>query len=90
MQAPVEISTYDQIHDVLESGKYYIGSKGFRIFNSVEEIIKLRVSDSSSPKQKYTLNELQELESKIVLIRDHRSSSEKSSSDQIEFFLNVR
>ena len=90
LQAPIEVSTYDRIQDLLESGKYYIGSKSFRIFNSVEEIIKLRVNNSSSSKQKYTLNELQELESKIVLIRDHRSSADKLSSDQIEYFLNVR
>ena len=90
LQAPIEVSTYDQIRDILESGKFYFGSKRFRIFNSTEEIIKLRVMDSSCSKQKYTLTELQELESKIVLIRDHRSSSDKLSSDEIEHFLNVR
>ena len=90
LKAPIEVSTYNQIYDILQSGKYYIGSKHFRIFNSVEEIIKLRVKHSSSSKQKYTLNELQELESKIVLIRDHRSSSDRLSSDEIEYFLSVR
>ena len=83
------MNTYDQIRDILESGKIQFGSKRFRIFNSTEEIIKLRVTNSTSSKQKYTLTELQELESKIVLIRDHRSSSEKLSSREIEDFLNV-
>ena len=83
------MNTYDQIRDILESGKIQFGSKHFRIFNSTEEIIKLRVTNSTSSKQKYTLTELQELESKIVLIRDHRSSSEKLSSHEIEDFLNV-
>ena len=90
LQAPIEVSTYDQIHDILKSGKFYFGSKCFRIFSSTEETIKLRVMNSSNSKQKYTLTELQELESKIVLIRDHRCSSDKLSSDEIEHFLNVR
>ena len=90
LQAPIEFSTYDQIHEILEYGKYYFGSKRFRIFISTEEIIRLRVTNSTSSKQKYTLTELQELESKIVLIRDHRSPSDKLSGDEIEHFLNVR
>ena len=103
LQAPIEVSTYDRIHDILEFGKYYIGSKDFKIFNSIEEIIRLKVNSNSSPKKKYTFNELQELESKIVLIRDHKpstdeivlirdhkSSTDKLSSDKIEYFLNVR
>ena len=89
LQAPIEVSTYDQIRDILESGKIYFGSKSFRIFNSTEEIIKLKVLNSTSSKQKYTLTELQELESKIVLIRDHTSSSDKLSSREIEDFLDV-
>lgn len=90
LQAPIETSTYDQIHNILESGKCYIGSKHFRIFNGVEEMVRLRVENSSCSKRKYALNELQELESKIVLIRDHRYSSDKLPSDQIEDFLTVR
>ena len=90
LQAPIEVSTYDRIHNILEFGKYYIGSKDFKIFNSIEEIIKLKVNNNSSPKKKYTFNELQELESKIVLIRDHKPSTDKLSSDKIEYFLNVR
>ena len=90
LQAPIEFSTYDQIREILEYGKYYFGSKCFRIFISTEEIIRLRVMNSTSSKQKYTLTELQELESKIVLIRDHRSPSDKLSGDEIEHFLNVR
>ena len=90
LQAPIEFSTYDQIREIVKSGKYYFGSKRFRIFISTEEIIKLRVKNSTSSKQTYTLTELQELESKIVLIRDHRSPSDKLSADEIECFLNVR
>lgn len=90
LQAPIEFSTYDQIREILESGKYYFGSKHFRIFISTEEIIKLKVANSTSSKQTYTLTELQELESKIVLIRDHRCPSDKLSGDEIERFLNVR
>ena len=90
LQAPIEFNTYDQIREILESGKYNFGSKRFRIFISTEEIIKLRVKNSTSSKETYTLTELQELESKIVLIRDHRSPSDKLSADEIEYFLDVR
>ena len=106
---PVEIGTYDQVKAILEDGEYYIGrrrqkEKVHYFFNCVEEIVTLR--SKKSVKQKYTLNELKELESKVVLIRDHSSSvktiessmadsgiisgSDSVTSKDIEKFLNVR
>ena len=102
---PVEIGTYDQVKAILENGEYQIGSKKQHIFQSVEEIVVLKIKKSTSAKQKYTMNDLKELESKVVLIRDHSTKeqtegvlttenqssifSDKLASKDIEKFLNV-
>jgi len=72
---PVEISTYDQVSAILEDGEYQIGSKKQCLFHCVEEIVTLRIKKPANSKQRYTLNNLKELESKVVLIRDHSSSA---------------
>ena len=84
---PVEISTYDQVKAILEDGEYQIGSKKQCIFHCVEEVVTLRIKKSSSTKQRYTLNDLKELESKVVLIRDHSSSAAKVKHDVTEGML---
>jgi len=81
---PVEIGTYDQVNAILEDGEYQIGSKKRCIFHCVEEIVTLRIKKSVSSKQRYTLNDLKELESKVVLIRDHSSSAVKVKHDVTE------
>ncbi|XP_065899490.1 E3 ubiquitin-protein ligase rnf213-alpha-like isoform X3 [Dysidea avara] len=74
---PVEIGTYDQVKAILEDGEYFIGSKKQCIFHRVEDIVTLRIKKSAA-KQRYNLNDLKELESKVVLIRDHSSSTTKA------------
>jgi len=86
---PVEIGTYDQVKAILEDGEYQIGSKKQCLFHCVEEIVILRIKKSASSKQSYTLNDLKELESKVVLIRDHSSSAAKVKHDVTEEVLAV-
>ena len=73
---PIEIGTYGQIKAILEDGEYHIGSKKHMIFHGIDEMVSLKpTKDSKRLNQTYTLNDLKELESKIVLIRDHSSFS---------------
>ena len=81
---PVQISTYDQVKAILVDGKYYIGRRKQYVFHCVEEIVTLRIKESVNTKQKYTLNGLKELESKVVLIRDHSSSVKKVVNSMTE------
>ena len=78
MQAPIEVSTYDQVKAILIFGVYNISCKYHQIFCSSKEIVSLRIKNCSYSEQKqikYTLDDLKDLESKIILIRDSRSST---------------
>ena len=83
MQAPIEVSTYDQVKAILIFGVYNISCKYHQIFYSSKEIVSLRIKGCSYSKQKqiqYTLDDLKDLESKIILIRDSRSSAVNGQS----------
>ena len=83
MQAPIEVSTYDQVKAILIFGVYNISCKYHQIFYSSKEIVSLRIKDCSYSKQKqilYTLDDLKDLESKIILIRDSKSSAVNGQS----------
>ena len=82
MQAPVEVSTYDQVEAILNFGEYHISCKYHQIFHSGKEIVTLRIKDCSYAKPEYTLSDLKDLESKIILIRDSRSSTANGSETQ--------
>ena len=73
MQTPVEVSTYDQVKTILKFGEYHISCKYHQILHSGKEIVTLKIQDCSCSKPHYTLNDLKDLESKIILIRDSRS-----------------
>ena len=78
MQTPVEFNTYKQVKAILKFGEYHISCKYHQIFHSGEEIVTLRIKDCSCSKPFYTLNDLKNLESKIILIRDSRFSTVNS------------
>ena len=90
LQAPIEVSTYDEIKEIMETGKYRIKCKYYQIFYSTEEFISLECRSTYGGSQTYTTNDLKDLESRLVLIRDHASNDEGDvQSADIEFFLNV-
>ena len=83
MQAPIEISTYEQLSTILSFGVYYFSCKYHQIFSSNKEVFSLKIEGCSDSKQKniiYTLNDLKDLESLIILIRDSKSSTENGHS----------
>ena len=78
MQASIEVSTYEQVKTILMFGVYHISCKYHQILHSSKEVFTLRIKEHSNLKQiqtLYTLNDLKDLESKIILIRDSRSST---------------
>ena len=81
MQAPIEVSTYDQIKTILLFGVYHISCK-YRCPN--KEIINLRIKGCSYSDQQYTLSDLKDLESKIILIRDSSKSTVNGQSTETQ------
>ena len=76
MQAPIEVGTYDKVKTILLYGEYCICCKYHQIFHSGNEIVTLTIKGCPYSSQQYTLNDLKDLESKIILIRDSESSTE--------------
>jgi len=87
LQTPIEVSTYDQVKAMLISGVYHISCKYHQIFHSTDEIVSLTIRKCSESKQKqtlYTLSDLKDLESKIILIRESRSSAVDIQSSETQ------
>lgn len=84
LQAPIEVTTYDEVKAILESGEYNIRCKYHQICYSAEEIISLKCKSCSGKDMTYTTIDLKDLESKIVLIRDHRSNDQVSNVQNVD------
>ena len=80
MQAPIEVGTFDKVKTILLHGEYCISCKYHQIFQSDKEIVTLTIKDCPYSNQQYTLSDLKDLESKIILIRDSESSAENGQS----------
>lgn len=90
MQAPIEVSTFDQVKTILLYGEYCISCKYHQIFHSDGEVVNLIIKDCPYLNQQYTLSDLKDLESKIILIRDSRSSTANGESAGIQLSVNMQ
>ena len=88
MQGSVEKSSFSKMKSIKKYGTYTIGSRASGVIATMAEAIHLNLQspDVNLPQNKYSLEELRDLESKLVLITG-RESKERESVDQ---FLNVR
>ena len=76
MQAPIEVGTFDKVKTILLYGEYCISCKYCQIFHSKKEIVTVTIKDCPYSNQQYTLSDLKDIESKIILIRDSKSLTE--------------
>ena len=87
MQGSVEKSSFGQMNNITKYGTYTIRShsKGAQLKPS--ELIKMHLEQRDKPlaQQKYSLDELRDLESKLVLITG-RESEERAN---VDYFLKV-
>ena len=85
-QGSVEVTSIGQLNNIQKYGCYTISS-GDKLFQTIYDIIemKLEEQDKILPKHKYTLDELRDLESKLVLI----TSSNAENRKEVDLFLNV-
>ena len=86
-QGSVEKSSFGQMKNIQEYGCYTIGSQSLGVHSKLSQLIRMDLEqrDKPLPQLKYSLDELRDLESKLVLITG-RESKEK---EQVDHFLNV-
>ena len=87
-QGSVEVTSYGQLNNINKYGVYEIGSSKKGILVSRSEGIQLRLRKPSSieiHKLHFNLDELKDLESKLVLITGRETKERK----KVDLFLNV-
>ena len=81
----MEVTSFGQMRNINRLGQYTIGSTKRGIHTSRTEVIRLRLVETRGMKgllkAHYTLDELRDLESKLVLITG-RDSLERNEVDQ--------
>lgn len=71
----VEAAAYSQVCRIKESGEYKIGSAKEEVYYDIHQVLSLEVRDGKGHDRKYTLAELEELQSKLLLTT--KSDTEK-------------
>ena len=68
----VEVNTLEELKLILSDGEFYIGSKKKEAFNLISDVISLQIKTQGTAKH-YTLEQLQDLESRLVLFAGQRA-----------------
>lgn len=86
-QQSVEITSYTQMSDIVKYGCYKVGSFKSQIFQNHHEVVhlSLKEKDKPLPKKSYNLEELHDLESKLVLI----TGSKAENREEVDLFIDV-
>ena len=88
-QGSVEVTSIGQMNNILKNGCYFIGSSRPEVQQSSSEIISLKLKERDKEsrilKKKYSLEELHDLESKLVLITGSKAEYRK----EVDYFLGV-
>ena len=91
-QGSVEVTSYGKMNTIFKCGCYIIGEKSPDITTgrSTKDVIRLQLKEKDSGKQlakkSYSLEELRDLESKLVLI----TGSNAANRNKVDVFVNVR
>ena len=86
-QGPVEVTSFGQMKNILCYGCYTVGGEQGKTVHSIHDIIHLKLEgrDKQLSKKGYSLDELRDLESKLVLI----TGSKAENRAEMEQFLDV-
>ena len=87
-QASVEVTSYGQMNNIFEYGCYRVGTKRSVVCQNYSEVIHLSLKERGKrlTKKSYNLEELRDLESKLVLI----TGSKAEYRAQVDLFVDVR
>ena len=80
----VEATSFGQLSNILTYGHYSVGSSGSSALQNVV-CLDLKETDKSLARKHYSLDDLQDLESRLVLI----TGSEDPHRDEVDIFLKV-
>ena len=86
-QASVEITSFGQMNNIFQYGCYTVGSGKSKICQDYHEVIHLALKEKGKrlTKQSYNLEELRDLESKLVLITGSKAENRAS----VDVFIDV-
>jgi len=88
-QGSVEVTSLGQMNTILKYGCYFIGSSRPEVNQNSSQIINLKLKEKDKEsrivKKKYSLEELHDLESKLVLI----TGSKAENRMEVDLFLGV-
>ena len=88
LQGSVEVSSYGQMKNILSYGCYYVGNLSQSTpGQSIHDLISLKLETGSKKLDKthYSLEELRDLESRLVLI----TGSKAENRTEVDHYLNV-
>ncbi len=86
-QGSVEVTSYGQMDNILTYGRYHVGVPTSQRAHGIHEVIRLKLDDRRKqlPKTTYSLDELRDLESKLVLITGSKADNRR----RVDQFLDV-
>ena len=86
-QGSVEVTTYGKMNNILMYGHYRVGFKSMQVVHSIHDMIHLKLENTGKqlPKNNFSLDDLRDLESKLVLITGSKAENRK----EVDQFLNV-
>ena len=86
-QASVEVTSFGQMNNIFQYGCYTVGSSKSKICQNYHEVIHLSLKERRKrlTKKNYNLEELRDLESKLVLITGSKAENRAS----VDTFIDV-
>lgn len=84
-QGSVEVTSFGQMRTINKYGRYCIGSSKKEVHTSQSQVIKLIVDKNRLHKTCYYLDDLTDLESKLVLI----TGRDSQEAEKVDKFLKV-
>ncbi len=86
-QASFEVTSFGQMDNIFQYGCYIVGSAKSHICQQYHEVIRLALKARDKPltKTSYNLEELRDLESKLVLI----TGSKAENRAKVDIFIDV-
>ena len=86
-QGSVEVTSFGQMNNILKYGYYTVGASQSRTVQTIHDVIHLTLKERDKPlhKKSYSLDELRDLESKLVLITGNKTENKRD----VDRFLDV-
>ena len=90
-QGSVEVTSFGQMNSILHYGHYIVGDVQGKTVYSIHDVINLKLEkrDKQLSKTSYSLDELRDLESKLVLITGSKAESRAEVEQYVDVSENI-